>query len=152
MPVKSDAYLRNFYGSNRTTVSNATPHKMTLEIIGSDEMVFGLQGFSIPLLSPSGAIEVPMPWGCAYLQPGPIKTDFRQTITLIECKSGTLEKFTSAFVNKGRSFKANVHQSAPDNFGSKAELLCCLFLSWHLDDEIFPLRAFAGTLHFNYVG
>jgi hypothetical protein len=152
MSVKSTAYLKSLYGSTRTPANKTTSPEMTLEVVGVDTMIFVLKGFSIPLLSPAGVIEVPMPLGGTTFQPKNIKNHFRQLVTLVEIKGGTLEKFIKDFATKGRFFEAFIYQGTPDNFTRKDELFRCrlLQLDQNQNGGTFRHPSAAGTLHFHY--
>lgn len=147
MSVHSAAYLKILYGSTHATENETTPSKMTLEVIGCNGMVFELKGFSIPLLSPAGAIEVPMPCGAAMYQPLPPNYDFTQLVILIEAVNGALEALKANFIDKKQSFDALVYQGTLEKRGEKIELFNCRVSIDHLEK-----LKLSGALSFTYFG
>lgn len=108
--------LKASYQGAKALGEKANSSEYTMLVDGYDSIRFLTKTFTLPIVTSTDAIEVPMLYGMKGYQPGPLKTNFEGTFVLQETTANNANAFLQWWASRGGYLNAKVYHGTPDKF------------------------------------
>lgn len=155
MTVSTGDVLRDKFRAASALGDKAISSDAEMVIDGYEDMTILIKQFPMPVLSPGGEIEIPLPNGSTMWQPQQAKTALQGPITMMETTAGHISSMLIKLLTQGGKFNAKIYEGGRASPTRVLPLLSC-FIQADTPDRDWENRSqpllISGTLFYHYFG